>query len=93
MKLCSSEDVMAPYRVGLGDDLHRLWFRLRRHLWGEAWAIVKFMAHSSRRRSWWGLWQSENPDLCPRARRGLTAAAARRRMERDARRAIGNGAT
>lgn len=82
--------VSDPYRIGLGWDLDRLRTHLRigkgrnapRRNWrGVRWTL-KTMASSARHRSWWGLWQCEGM-LSPRARRGVTARAAERRMLRD----------
>ncbi|GIH76160.1 hypothetical protein [Planobispora longispora] len=74
--------VSAPYRIGLGHDLDRLWLRIKQRNWGYARYTLRLMYHSARDGSWWGLWQCEGT-LGLRARRGLTAAAAERRMLED----------
>jgi hypothetical protein len=81
--------VSAPYRVALGWELDRLCMYLAVGRWRHAprdWhaarcalaRIVRRLPH----RDAWGIWQCEGT-LSPRARRGLTARAAERRMLRD----------
>ncbi|MER7500472.1 hypothetical protein AB0L05_27820 [Nonomuraea pusilla] len=82
--------VTEPYRVGLGWDLERLrmhlatgrWWTAPRRNWRGVRFTLKMMLKSAGRRSWWGIWQCEGT-LCLRARRGLTARAAERRMLDD----------
>lgn len=81
------ESDMAPYRVGLGRDLHALRYCRR---WWQIRATLRRMLRSMTRRSWWGLWQVEWPG-CQRAVRGLTADHAYRRAVRRRARPQENG--
>ena len=77
------------YRVGLGAALWGLRIDLILSTsWAEHRAAFRWFARTVRRgykrRSWWGLWQAEHDGPQPlRARRGLTAQAARRRVILD----------
>jgi hypothetical protein len=67
-----------PYLVGFGWDMRVIRRYVRERNWFAVRYTLKRMVHSTRRRSWWGIWQMEWPG-CRRAVRGFTRRHAHRR--------------